>query len=228
VGGPANSRTYYFYGGSTINPCDFPYFNQIIIKTTNTANAEPGMITASQLFNPSKIYSLSSQSAIPNAFAGSADAANTWFRNKTKNTYMICNMRGLKTFKFCPLVLWHYNSSPILDLVLLARRPIIGNTVGIMCPFKSFYDLPTDGITTDPGIPKQILTYYDLKQGSVNGVSGEIVSHPTARYTIILINNGKTYGNNYFQYPKTFSAVDTGDLKQAYLLSTLFNIHYQN
>lgn len=224
---PLNSRLYYFWGGS-VNFCDFPYFNQVIVKTTNNADCEPGMITAVQVSSQSQVYSLSSQSAITNAFAGSAAATNTWFRNKTKNTFIICNMRGLKTFKIAGLYLWHYGSNPVLDIVLLARRPIIGNTVGIMCPFKSFADLPTDGVTTDPGIPKQILTYYDLQQGSVDSVTGKIVSHLTARYTIIVINNGKTYGNNYFQYPKNFSEANDAGLKQAYLLSTLFNIHYQN
>jgi hypothetical protein len=234
AGNVGNRRPWQFWGG-TVNFSDFPFFNQIITKTTNTSNIEPAAVFIVQVNQPSVYYSLQNAACVINAFAGTPAPNNTWLRNKTKNTFIICNMCCLKTLIGCQFCV-NFRSTPnntnvanpLLDIILLARRPIIGNEVGILCPNSALDDRITDNIEINLGLPKKILNYLDLLPGAVDAATGNIIASRTGRYYEIKVGGGTKYGNNYFQYPFTSTIPSDTETIQAYLLVSCFNVFYQN
>jgi hypothetical protein len=225
-----------FYNTAPLGMLDHPYFNQIIIKTIASANVEPTAIVINQAIQAAPFYSAQNCMSVINAFAGTNSSLNLWFRLKTKNSFIVNNMRSLKTLQGCqlrvgvrPAIAGGTNPNVNLDVVLLARRPIIGNEVGILCPKESLLTSVLYGVEINYGLPKKILTYQHLKPGAIDATTGNVISHATARHYELIFNNGKAYGNNYFQYPQTTTEpIEVGQNRQAYLVSSCLNIYYQN
>ncbi len=225
-----NRVTYNFYGLTPLFP-DFPFYNQLILKMTDDSNVEPTMIYNQQVNTNATYFTYQGQGAVINPFAspvGTSTYRNPYNKNKTKGTFILVNCPTLKALRGVASVITHREANPKVDLILLARRPIIGNTVGVLCARTKL----NDSALTPPieyGLPKQILTYSDLNQGAINPSDGTVTTHPTARHVVILINDGTSCGNNYFQYPGT-GTIPAEPAKPIVACITVaqFRIYYQN
>lgn len=226
-----NVVTYYFWAGA-VSYIDFPIYNQQLFKMTDDSNVEAAMVFNNQVNNKSPYYIFQNSAAVIDPFASpqsNPTYRNLRYTNKTKNAFMLVNLPMLKSGFGASFNVTHRDASPKVDVLLLARRPIIGNEVGIICPYTKLTDIVSSNFTIQFGLPKRILRYFELGSGSVNSVTGVIEPHPTAKYFEIIINDGKNYGNNYFQYPG-INTVPSEPNKpyMAYITQAEFTIYYQN